>query len=294
MDTDLLKTFLEVEKTRHFGRAAENLYLTQSAVSARIRQLESILGNAIFNRHRNNINLTPAGERLKPHAEAVLTSWRRAVEEASLGMDQTIQLAIGATANLWDLALQGYIHTIFQEFPGLAIRAEAHSRELLSEYLLSRTIDIAFLFDPPKVEELIVEPLFEINLILVSSFTDANINNVFDRNYVKVDWGTAFDIQHANIVDKTIIPQLHTTTGRIALDFILENGGSCFLPSSIALPYVESKQFLLIEAVPEISRSVFYAYLETSEKMESIRRALNIIKGQEPESAMSLSPNPVK
>ena len=33
MDTDLLRTFIEVSKTRHFGRAAENLYLTQSAVS---------------------------------------------------------------------------------------------------------------------------------------------------------------------------------------------------------------------------------------------------------------------
>ena len=41
LDTDLLKTFLEVTKTRHFGRAAEHLFLTQSAVSFRVRQLES-------------------------------------------------------------------------------------------------------------------------------------------------------------------------------------------------------------------------------------------------------------
>ena len=44
MDTELLKTFLEVSRTRHFGRAAESLYLTQSAVSFRIRQLENQLG----------------------------------------------------------------------------------------------------------------------------------------------------------------------------------------------------------------------------------------------------------
>ncbi|MGB1090783.1 MAG: LysR family transcriptional regulator, partial [Oceanobacter sp.] len=37
MDTELLKTFLEVSRTRHFGRAAENLFLTQSAVSFRVR-----------------------------------------------------------------------------------------------------------------------------------------------------------------------------------------------------------------------------------------------------------------
>ena len=44
MDIALLKTFLEVAKTRHFGRAAENLYITQAAVSARIKQMEEDLG----------------------------------------------------------------------------------------------------------------------------------------------------------------------------------------------------------------------------------------------------------
>lgn len=58
MDTELLKTFLEVSRTRHFGRAAEALYLTQSAVSFRIRQLENQLGVNLFTRHRNNIRLT--------------------------------------------------------------------------------------------------------------------------------------------------------------------------------------------------------------------------------------------
>ncbi|WP_082881977.1 LysR family transcriptional regulator [Oleiphilus sp. HI0043] len=39
MDIELLRTFLEVKNTRHFGKAAEHLYLTQAAVSARIKQL---------------------------------------------------------------------------------------------------------------------------------------------------------------------------------------------------------------------------------------------------------------
>ena len=79
MDTELLKTFLEVSRTRHFGRAAESLYLTQSAVSFRIRQLENQLGANLFTRHRNNIRLTPAGERLLPYAESLMNtgSWRR-------------------------------------------------------------------------------------------------------------------------------------------------------------------------------------------------------------------------
>ncbi len=67
MDTELLQDFpSEVSRTRHFGRAAEALYLTQSAVSFRIRQLENQLGVNLFTRHRNNIRLTTAGEKLLP------------------------------------------------------------------------------------------------------------------------------------------------------------------------------------------------------------------------------------
>lgn len=88
MDTELLKTFLEVQKTRHFGKAAENLYLTQSAVSFRVRQLEQSLGVTLFNRFRNNIQLTAAGELLLPHAQAVLT----AIAAAKQQLNQQYQL----------------------------------------------------------------------------------------------------------------------------------------------------------------------------------------------------------
>lgn len=72
MDTELLKTFPEVSRTRHFGRAAEALYLTQSAVSFRIRQLENQLGVNLFTRHRNNIRLTTAGA--PPYAETLMNT----------------------------------------------------------------------------------------------------------------------------------------------------------------------------------------------------------------------------
>ncbi|WP_348253738.1 LysR family transcriptional regulator, partial [Salmonella enterica] len=57
VDRELLKTFVEVSRTRHFGRAAEALCLTQSAVSSRISQLENQLGVNLCTRHRNNRRL---------------------------------------------------------------------------------------------------------------------------------------------------------------------------------------------------------------------------------------------
>ena len=106
MDTVLLKTFLEVKKTRHFGKAAENLYLTQAAVSARIKQLENYIGTPLFTRYRNNLQLTEVGERFTVHAETILIAWDRALAESQLRDEQKKVLSIAGSSGLWDFLLQ--------------------------------------------------------------------------------------------------------------------------------------------------------------------------------------------
>ena len=62
MDINALRTFLEIAKTRHFGHAADTLFVSQSTVSARIKTLEDVLGVNLFIRERGNIQLTVAGD----------------------------------------------------------------------------------------------------------------------------------------------------------------------------------------------------------------------------------------
>ncbi|WP_306341481.1 LysR family transcriptional regulator [Solemya elarraichensis gill symbiont] len=68
MDIHTLSVFIEVARSGSFSRAAENLYLTQPAVSKRIAALESELSAPLFNRIGRNISLTEAGEILLPKA----------------------------------------------------------------------------------------------------------------------------------------------------------------------------------------------------------------------------------
>src|SRR3990167_3219938 len=138
MDIDLLRTFLEVYRTRHFGRTAENLYLTQSAVSARIRLLEETLGAPLFTRTRNDIRLTPAGTRMLKYAEAILNAWNRARQDAALGEEDKVSLAIGASYSLWDILLQDWTHRLYDAIPRVALQGEAHGPELLIRKLLDR------------------------------------------------------------------------------------------------------------------------------------------------------------
>jgi DNA-binding transcriptional LysR family regulator len=291
MDSELLRTFLEVSHTKHFGKAAENLYLTQAAVSTRIRQLESQLGVQLFTRLRNNIRLTPAGEKLRPLANANVTLVQRIRQEVAIANNQDQQISIGATPNLWDAFLQHELSKLFGQFPGIAIRAEAHTATTLARQLLERTLDIAITFDAPKIDEVSTEEIVRVPLFLASSNKTASWQVAMQDHYVMVDWGTAFKVQHAQQFAGAPPAILHTNTGRIALDFLLTNGGSAFLPESLLMPYVESGQLHLVTGTQSISRSVYASYITESDRLDSFRKIINAIKGEQPVPAGSLTPN---
>jgi DNA-binding transcriptional LysR family regulator len=72
LDVPLLQTFLDLVQTCSFTRTATRVHRTQSAVSAQMRRLEALLGVSLFERTTRQVVLTEAGERLVPHAQAVV------------------------------------------------------------------------------------------------------------------------------------------------------------------------------------------------------------------------------
>ena len=68
VDIDLARTFLEIVRSGSFIAAGEKLHVTQTAVTARVRNLEGQLGCRLFVRNRSGATLTPDGERFVAHA----------------------------------------------------------------------------------------------------------------------------------------------------------------------------------------------------------------------------------
>ena len=64
LPSNRLDAFVAVARTQHFSRAAEGLFITQSALSQRVKQLEDFLGVTLFIRDREGARLTEKGERL--------------------------------------------------------------------------------------------------------------------------------------------------------------------------------------------------------------------------------------
>ncbi len=79
LDIDMLRCFVEVATTGSFTRAGENIGLTQSGVSVKIRRLEERLSAQIFNRTRKNLSLTHEGDVLMEYARRILSVHDEAV-----------------------------------------------------------------------------------------------------------------------------------------------------------------------------------------------------------------------
>jgi DNA-binding transcriptional LysR family regulator len=95
MDLDLrkLRYFVAVAEHQHFGRAAEQLFITQPVLSRQIRALEKELGCALFERTTRSVQLTPAGEQLLAEAQGVRTSVDsalRRVHDVNRGVERLV------------------------------------------------------------------------------------------------------------------------------------------------------------------------------------------------------------
>jgi DNA-binding transcriptional LysR family regulator len=289
MDIDLLKTFLEVHRTHHFGRAAENLFLTQSAVSARIRLLEDTLGAPLFTRTRNDIQLTPAGSRLLKHAESILNTWNRARQDSALGGDDKVSLAIGGVFTLWDILLQEWTHALYRELPGVALQAEAHGQEVLIRRLLDGALDVAFMFEPPQMAGVEARAVADIRLIMVASQPGLTATEALAEGYVMVDWGTSFAIAHARYFPDMPPPVARMGLGRMALAFVLHGGGATYLAEPMVAEHLASGRLYRVADAPVIDRQVFAVYPSPSERHALLEEALRLLA---PKGAVRSVPRP--
>ncbi|MFP1760900.1 HTH-type transcriptional regulator HdfR [Lonsdalea quercina] len=269
MDTDLLKTFLEVSRTRHFGRAAESLYLTQSAVSFRIRQLENQLGANLFTRHRNNIRLTPAGERLLPYAENLINTWSIAKKEVARSQQHSL-LSIGATASLWEAYLTSWLNELYLQRPLLQLEARIALRQSLVQQLLERQLDLLITTEPPKMEELASQLLGNFSLSL---FTLKGQQSKEHLPYIRLEWGVDFRQQENRLFPNDHMPVMTTTSAQLTRQLISTLGGCAFLPNHWQQQYGELQ---VVDTAPVVNRSFYAVWLQNSDHLALILQLLKV------------------
>ena len=249
MDIDQIKTFLSVAANGSFVEAASRLYVTQSTVSTRIQRLEAYMGIALFVRNRSGATLTLPGRRFLRHAKSLLVTLEQARHDIGLPSRYRASITIGARIALWDTLLPDWIGRIREQVPDISIRSEIGFEEDLMRCLIEGSMDIGMMYTPQHSAGLKVEHLFDETLVLLT--TDPNKPWPND-NYIYVDWGPGFYSQHSNHYPNLERPGQLVNIGWLAVQLILSNGGSSFLPIRIAEPLIKAQKLFPVPESPQL------------------------------------------
>ena len=277
MDIELLRTFLELNRTRHFGQAADALHLTQAAVSARIKQLESLLGVTLFERLKRDLRLTPEGHRLLRYADMLISGWRKARQDVSAG-GASAQLAIGGSVRLWDVVLKDWFIELRRKMPEVAIIAESQTPDLLTRRLLDGLLDVAFMLEPAQLDIFQVQKVALMQLLLVSSEPDQGVDSALAEGYLMVDWGLAHALDHRRMHPNAPEPQVRVGQASIALAHLLNIGGSAYLPARMVADDIATGQLHRVEGAASIELTVYAVYPVRSTKQELLQAALRLFE----------------
>lgn len=253
MDVRFLATFVEVANTRHFGKAAENLYLTQSAVSARVKLLEEYFNTPLFIRHRGHIQLTPAGEKLVPYAMDMIDLLTRARD--SLAEEDVHYIAIGSTINAFHWCIENALTDVSVEFPELSTRVDIVPLEPLTRQLVERSIDIAFSAEPMKSDELTSVALVTSELGI---YSNAEVNE--DAPYVHIEWGNKINEWLFRKDSAYRKAAFKTSSMMIALSRLATQNGKTVLPIDLVERSSELQSMKLIERFDGPNVSVYMSY----------------------------------
>ena len=208
-----------------------------------------------------------------PYAEAVVTTWARAVQDVSLRSEQDMRLHIGATPSMWPL-LMDHLTEILDARPELAIQAQSDSQDELRRKLESGALDLVLLADPATGSGVCSEKLGVLTLVLAAT-QQTSQRQALNENYIYIDWGTAFASWHASKFGEQGSSRMHVDTSAIANAALTRRGGSAFLPESL----VSREQGLYrVSNSPSFRRAVYACYRESDERTMLLREIISTLR----------------
>jgi DNA-binding transcriptional LysR family regulator len=163
-----IRVFRSVARHLNFSRAAEELLLTQPAVTQQIKALEDQLGVPLFDRGGGHISLTPGGMALLPFADKMRELSDEAVAAvAGAYGHQAGELALGASQTIAQYLLPGLVAIFVNHHPQVAVTVRSGNSDAILEALLAREIHVGLIEGPEQRKDLHIEPFMEDHMVLV-------------------------------------------------------------------------------------------------------------------------------
>lgn len=291
MNTRQIEYFLAVAEELSFTKAAEKMYVSQTAVTQQIQALEDQMGVQLFLRTRKKVQLTPAGEIFQIEGRRILDHIENAfahARDASEGMTGGMEIGF---ANYAGNILGNSLQEFHSRYPNIKLHFNADNPSVLLDRLMSGELDLIFspVFDPSVYRGCVLQEVSKVSLMTVLPSThplagrsyltkgdlasqnlilactpDSKIgeDSIIINNFLK-------DGYQPNIIDK--IEDVETILLMVAVQI-----GVSILPSYIHLPSSNDRRIVAIPYEPDIR--VDYAAISMKENpnpaLEQMRQFL--------------------
>ena len=178
---ELYRVFREVAETGNISMAAKNLYISQSAVSQSIKQLETALQARLFSRSPRGVSLTGEGQMLYQYVRSALSLLSTGEDKLSQAQQLLLgTLTIGASDTVTSWFLTPYLERFHREHPGIRLKIVSGRSAKVLSLLKSGVVDIAFASTPADPSSLMDWPCFQTHAVFVAgSGYDCDFNHVY-------------------------------------------------------------------------------------------------------------------
>lgn len=251
MNIEDIKTFLYVAKEKNFSRTAELLYISQSAVTARIKSLENELGCTLFDRNNSSVKLSASGELFLRYADNIAGLEEESKRLFHLSGKYDSLLTLGAPDSVWQFPLKPLLGVMHSNHPRTALKLVCEHSLAIINNVLDSIIDLGVTIEPPQHRLLETRTLWSSRYILVASprlelpcpcFSPGTAGQF---PFIDMRWCHSFSAW-LGLTYRTRIYPYQTDRIFLFLNMLLGGLGVGFLPSRIASSFLESGQLIEI------------------------------------------------
>ncbi|MGN1004153.1 MAG: LysR family transcriptional regulator [Oscillospiraceae bacterium] len=187
METRYLEQLIMIEKSRSMRDAAEELFLSQSALSHNLKKLETELGCQLFDRTRNQLTLNTYGNIMLVHSKRIVEELEAVKREIA---EEKIRLAQKVSVGIYAYAFESFVMpNLANAIEGNVFECHIHDSVRLREGLSEGTLDVIFTDCPAESDEFVAARLFkeQIMVSLPSSSEYASRQSIFISDLAKLN-----------------------------------------------------------------------------------------------------------
>lgn len=249
MDIRKLRIFMTAAQCKSFTRAAEELFMTQPAVSKAVHELEKEAGTPLFERYPKQVVLTPAGKILFEKSRSLLAQYRK-LEQELPKLDGQSRLSIGSSITIANDRLPKLLLSLGCRFPGVKLQVEVASAAAILEKLNEDRLDAALLEGTVSADWADSRPFssYTIHAVCAPSFAENHpVHSLSDFTRLPLlmrepgsairDKTDSFFLLH----DLPLAPCFISTNSNALLQAALQGLGIAFLPQNMIQKKLSSR-----------------------------------------------------